>query len=125
MSEALFSDEDNLATPDDRYTLPSVVAARAATTPDKEYVIEADSGRSVTYAEVDRAAKAWARLLHANGVQPGDTVLTLMNWRAEAVIAWCGIAYLRAIDVTVSPAMRGRSLVHQVNLSRANIVITD
>jgi len=125
MSQVWLSGAGESIAIDDRYTLPCVLAARAAESPDKDFLIEADSGRSVTYAEADAAARAWAHLLHVHGVQSGDTVLTVMNWRTEAVTVWCGIAHLRAIDVTVSPAMRGRSLVHQVNLSQAHTVVTD
>ncbi|MGX7673493.1 amino acid adenylation domain-containing protein [Plantactinospora sp. DSM 117369] len=83
-------------------TLPGLVAAQAARTPDAVALI--DGERQLGYAELDRRAAGLARRLAARGVRPGDVVAVAVPRSAELVVALLGVlkagaAYL-PLDVT-------------------------
>ncbi|CAM3267083.1 hypothetical protein SPAN111604_13945 [Sphingomonas antarctica] len=51
----------------------------AQATPDKAAVINAESGETLSYAELDRASNRAAHLYRAHGLRPGDRVAILME----------------------------------------------
>jgi len=80
-------------------TLPDPVALQTASAPDKTAVTVHETGRSVTYAELDSAVDETAGRLAALGVREGDHVGVLMHSR---------MAFVRLIHAT---ARRGATLV--------------
>jgi len=64
----------------------------AATAPDKPAVIMADSGVTVTYAELDENSARLAAALHQLGLRAGDVVAVLSDNAPEAFeIYWAAI----------------------------------
>lgn len=57
----------------------SYPGTHAATTPDKPAVIMAESGQTLTYAELDTRSAQLAQLLHAAGLRAGDHVSIFME----------------------------------------------
>ena len=102
--------------------LPHTIAARAAGEPDRR-CLEDVEGRHVTYGEFHETALRWAAALRRLGVEPGDTVLTMFPNGFESFETWIGIAWLRAIEVPVNTAHRGRSLAYLVENSQAKVVV--
>ena len=74
----------------------------AAQFPDRPAMVEAESGRTVTYAELDDRSARLATLLRARGVRPGDTVLVLLDndvrWGEVAWACWRTGLYLGAVN---------------------------
>ena len=71
----------------------------AASTPDKPAVIQAESGRVVTYRELDEQSTQLARLLRAAGLQRGDRLAVLMDNDARYLtVCWAaqrsGLVYV-------------------------------
>ena len=65
---------------------------------DKPAVIMADSGASLTYAELERQSNKIAHLFRARGLRPGDHIAILMENRLEFFpVVWaaqrCGLFY--------------------------------
>ncbi|MFK7896264.1 MAG: acyl-CoA synthetase [Myxococcota bacterium] len=61
----------------------------AAKTPDKPAVIIAETGETMTYAELDDAANRLSQLFYAAGLRPGDHIAFCMENRAEYLaIVW-------------------------------------
>lgn len=103
---------------------PRLVAARAAGTPDRPYLIEVD-GRGLTYRETHEEALAWAARFRALGVARGDTVAVMLPTRADGITVWLGLGHLGAVEVPVNNALRGNLLTHVLTDSRARILVTE
>ncbi|AHK36177.1 dicarboxylate-CoA ligase PimA [Rhodococcus opacus PD630] len=103
--------------------LPSLVAHRAVTSPNSIFVEHADDGGSLTYLQVDALAKRWAYAMARQGIHAGDTVLTMLPPSFDAIAAWLGAAWLKAIEVPINTAYRGRMLNHVIDDSQATCLI--
>ncbi|WP_134323309.1 AMP-binding protein [Cumulibacter soli] len=103
--------------------LPTVIAQRAAQTPDAPYVISAENGSIWTYRDAHQDIQRWARALRRAGIRAGDTVLTMMPPQVDAVAAWLGIAQLRALEVPVNVEYIGSMLTYIIEDSSASIMV--
>lgn len=83
------------------------------------------SGETWTYQQVYERALAYAAGLADAGVQPGDTVATVLANHIDAVTLWFATNFLGAISVPVNTANRGEFLRHQIDDSTAKIVIAE
>jgi benzoate-CoA ligase family protein len=79
--------------------------------------------RSVTYAEVDRAASGMAHLLADRGVGRGDRVLALMPDGLEHVAALFGVLRLGAVGLLVNPGLTEADLAGIARLAGARAVV--
>jgi long-chain acyl-CoA synthetase len=79
----------------------------AATTPDKPAVVMAESGRILTYAELDDRSSRLAAALHDAGLRPGDIVALLSDNVPEAFeVYWAALRsglYITAINHHLVP----------------------
>ena len=95
---------------------------RAEETPDKIWMQEVD-GDELTFAQSRDLALRWADALGQLGVGEGDMVATLMENCLDSQHVWLGAALVRAVEVPLSPLLRGESLVHALNDSRSKVVV--
>src|SRR5688500_15114522 len=82
--------------------LPDLIAKRAELSADKVALEEIATGRTVTYAELDRRAARAAALMAARGVGAGDRVAILCRNRIEFFEVLFGCAKLGAILVPLN-----------------------
>jgi len=102
--------------------LPCLLALRAATTPDRDFLLFEDGERwtcSRTYALARRAAAG----LRCLGVQGGDNVLVWLPNGPDAVRAWLGSNLVGACFAPLNIAYRGRLLAHAIEQSCAKVMI--
>ncbi|MGB7147144.1 AMP-binding protein, partial [Mycobacterium sp.] len=104
-------------------TINEVISRAAERWPDRVYLDF--NGETWTYQEVYRRALAFAAGLADAGVQAGDTVATVLDNHIDAVTLWFAINFLGAISVPVNTANRGEFLRHQIDDSKAKIVIAE
>lgn len=83
------------------------------------------SGDLYTYAEVDRLSTRLAHGLAALGVQPGQTVVTMLDNNVDAVLFWLGVNKLCAVHVPINTALRGEFLRHQVADAGAALIVCE
>lgn len=102
--------------------LPHTVAARADEDPGRIALQDVD-GREATYGEFHEANLTWADALRKQGVERGDTVLTMFPNGFESFYCWLGTAWLRAIEVPMNTAYRGRMLEYLIENSRAKVFV--
>ena len=95
---------------------------RAEETPDKIWMQEVD-GDELTFGQSRELALTWAAALRQLGVGGGDMVATLMENCLDSQHVWLGAALVRAVEVPLSPLLRGESLVHALNDSRSKVVV--
>jgi amino acid adenylation domain-containing protein len=93
--------------------LPEYLEWSAARTPDATAVVD-PSGRTITYAELNRQADALAGFLFARGIKRGDRVGLVLPKSIAAVVAVFGIMKAGAAYVPVdysSPPKRGQRIL--------------
>lgn len=83
------------------------------------------SGEEYSYADVDRASTRLAHAFTALGVQPGQTVLSMLDNNIDAVLCWLAINKLRAVSVPINTALKGEFLRHQISDADAELVICE
>ena len=84
----------------------------AARTPDKPAVILADTGETVTYAELEDAANRLARVFHAAGFRPGDHIAFCMENRAEYLPIMWGAHYAGLYYTAISSRLTNEELAY-------------
>ena len=92
---------------------PHAVARWAAVTP-AAIALEHVDGTTLTYAELDRRARAWAGALTVAGVAPGDHVATMVPNTADAHLTLLALAWLRTVEVPLNVAFTGRMLAYSL-----------
>ncbi|EIK95780.1 putative AMP-dependent synthetase and ligase [Pseudomonas sp. M47T1] len=80
-------------------------------------------GEQYSFRDIDRHACQVANGLRALGVSKGQTVVTILDNCAEAIIVLFAITKLGAVSVPVNTAYKGEFLRHQVADSGAAVVI--
>ncbi|MEV7418986.1 AMP-binding protein [Streptomyces sp. NPDC089919] len=91
-------------------TLWELVARRAALTPDRTVLIEADTGRTLTFGALHERAEKVAAGLHDRGVRPGTVVAWQLPTRIETVLLSLALARLGAVQSPVIPFYRDREV---------------
>jgi carnitine-CoA ligase len=82
-------------------------------------------GELFSYADVDRLSTRLANALAELGVRAADTVVTMLDNNADAVISWLAINKLRAVSVPINTALRGEFLRHQIADADASLMICE
>ena len=83
------------------------------------------SGEFHTYGDVDRQSTRLAHALAALGVQPGHTVVTMLDNNLDAVLCWFAINKLCAVSVPINTALKGEFLRHQIADAGAALVVCE
>jgi crotonobetaine/carnitine-CoA ligase len=86
--------------------------------------IDADSGRSYTYAQLATATRRVARALAERGIGVGDRVAWSAPTGVDAIAIWIGIAQAGAVDVAIGDVLKGRMLEHVLTDCAPAAVIT-
>lgn len=86
------------------------LARRAKLSPGATALIDARSGRSITFAQWDQDANRTARWLAARGVKKGDRVATLAKNRTELLDLWFACGKLGAVLQTLNWRLTPREL---------------
>jgi len=98
--------------------------ARAAELGDKPALIDGPSGRTITYAELDRLTGALAGALAARGIGKGDVVATYMPNLPEYALIFLGVVRANATNTTANPLYTPHELAHQLADSGAKLLLT-
>ncbi|ASL42146.1 Long-chain-fatty-acid--CoA ligase [Burkholderia sp. AD24] len=81
-------------------------------------------GQTLSYADVDRAAHAFAAYLQqVAGVRKGDRVAVMLPNLLAFPIAFIAIARIGGVQVNVNPLYTARELEHQLNDAGAEIIV--
>jgi crotonobetaine/carnitine-CoA ligase len=103
-------------------TAVAAFARAVAKWPDKAFL---RFDRDFTYSEVDKASTRLANSLTSLGVGVGQTVVTMFDNNADAVMTWLAINKIGAVSVPVNTALRGEFLRHQISDAAAHVVICE
>ena len=105
-------------------TLPQFIRASARAQGDAVALVDAASGRALTYAALDHAIGRCAAGLAACGMKHGDTLLMLAPNSPEWPVAALGAMAAGGVVSGANPAYGVDDLAHQMRESRARFVFT-
>jgi crotonobetaine/carnitine-CoA ligase len=78
-----------------------------------------------TYADIDRMTTRFGHSLEHLGVRAGDTVATMLDNNADAIVAWLAVNKICGVSVPINTGLRGEFLRHQLSDSAAAIVVCE
>ncbi len=104
--------------------LAELTARAARLWPDRPGLIFDETGRSLTFGEVERAANRIANALAATGIGAGDRVAVMMRNRPEFPLSWLAIARLGASMVPLNVFYRTADAGYLLAHSEARAIVT-
>ncbi len=105
-------------------TLPEFVLGQAHKRGGKRALVEAGTGRELSYEQLAAAARGTRGWLAAQGVRPGDVLaLCAPNSIEFAVTSYAALS-AGAILTTVNPIATGEEIVHQLRQTGARWLVT-
>ena len=107
------------------HPLPMVVATWSEQTPDAPFLIDAESGQTLSYADVDLTADRWTRAIAGLGVEYKDIVLTMLTNVPGTVEVSLGIQWRRGIEFAVQTSYRAEMLAHAFEVATPKVAIID
>ncbi|MEO5711043.1 MAG: AMP-binding protein [Nocardioidaceae bacterium] len=105
--------------------LAELLSAAATQAPDRVALVEADSGRRVTWAELDGEVDHVARGLNAMGLVAGYRVVIALGNRTEFVTSYLGALRAGLVAVPVNPRSTTGELVRLAADCGARVVVAD
>lgn len=105
----------------DEQDLPTVLAKRAAHSPDKPWIVTDDG--SYTYSDINSQAGRIAQGFADAEVTAGDTVLIMLPDTIDYIFLWCALSKIGAIEVPVNVHHRGSILSYLINDSQARVMV--
>ncbi|QWZ07187.1 AMP-binding protein [Nocardioides panacis] len=105
--------------------LADLLTRAAAEAPDRVALVEAGSGRRVTWAELDAEVDQVARGLNAQGLVAGYRVVIALGNRTEFVTSYLGVLRAGLVAVPVNPRSATGELVRLVADCGARVVVAD
>jgi acyl-CoA synthetase (AMP-forming)/AMP-acid ligase II len=103
--------------------LPAFVLEHAESRGDRPAMIDGPTGRTLTYAALERAVGSLAAGLTARGLHAGDVVALCAPNAPEYAVVFHAVAALGGVVTTVNPAYTAREMGFQLRDARARLVI--
>ena len=107
----------------DDLVLPQLVHTRARSQDGARPFLTEIGGRTQTYAEVDSAARRWARALTGLNVSAGIRVAVMLPTSIDSISIWLACGWLRAYEVPIHVQYRGSILRHILQSSGSHVLI--
>lgn len=105
-------------------TLPEYIRSKARQVASDVALVDAASGRSYTYGQLDHLIGRFAAGLARQGFRPGDTLLMFAPNLPEWVIAALGTMAAGGVLSGANPTYTAAELAHQMRDSGASVVFT-
>ncbi len=105
-------------------SFPEFILASAEQRGDKPALVEAASGRTITYAELAASVRALAAGLAARGFRKGDVFAHFAPNLPEYAVAFHGVGMAGGVNTTANPLMTVGELASQLRDSGARLLVT-
>src|SRR5690625_4431238 len=103
--------------------IPHWLSKRAQLSPQK-IAIEAESGESITFFELEKRSKCFAEKLASLDIEKGSCVGILSTNEISMVVAIHAISYLGAIAVLLNTRLTEEELIYQVTDAEVSLILT-
>src|SRR5919106_2770540 len=105
-------------------SLPELILSSAERRGDKPALIDGPSGRTLTYGELARQARALAAGLQARGFVKGDVFAIYMPNLPEYAVVFQGVALAGGVNTTINPLYTVEELAFQLEDCKARYLVT-
>jgi acyl-CoA synthetase (AMP-forming)/AMP-acid ligase II len=105
-------------------TLPEFVLGQARQRGDKRALVDAITGRALTYRELAADVRRIGAGLAAHGVRAGDVVALCAPNSIEFVVAWYAASMIGATLTTVNPAFQAEEITQLLRQASARWLVT-
>jgi acyl-CoA synthetase (AMP-forming)/AMP-acid ligase II len=105
-------------------TLPDFVLGQARKRGGKRALVEAGTGRELTYSQLAAAVRAAEAWLSARGVRGGDVLALCAPNSIEFAVTWYAASSAGAILTAVNPIASEQEIVHQLRQTGARWLVT-
>ena len=105
-------------------TVPEFVLGRAHLRGGKRALVEAGTGRELSYSQLAAAVQQAGAWLWARGVRPGDVLALCAPNSIEFAVSWHAASSIGAILTTVNPIATEEEIVHQLRQTGARWLVT-
>lgn len=109
----------------DNITLPEFVLKDAELYADNVAFVEAVTGKKITYGEVVRDTRRFAKALRSLGLRKGHVVIVVLPNVAEYAIVALGIMAAGGVFSGANPAGHASEIKKQVAAADAKIIVTN
>lgn len=99
------------------------IRQKAETNGDRELI--SVSGRTLSYAELDRQTDRVAAGLASLGLDVGDSACLMMRNSVPNIIAWLGMCKAGIVEVPLNVALKGFSFSYQISQSDSKAILVD
>jgi long-chain acyl-CoA synthetase len=110
----------------DVVTVSDFLANSALRDPDRVALIEAHTGKRISYSALDSQVSATAAALLESGLNPsrsGDQVAMLMGNSIEFVVSYFGIVRAGLVPIPLNPGYTSREITEILEVSQAKILL--
>jgi acyl-CoA synthetase (AMP-forming)/AMP-acid ligase II len=94
------------------FTIADLIEHTVDLVPERTAVVSADTGREITFAQLEERANRLAHFLASRGVGPGDKVALYSRNNIESIEAVLAIYKIRAVSVNVNYRYVGKELAY-------------
>jgi acyl-CoA synthetase (AMP-forming)/AMP-acid ligase II len=105
-------------------TLPEFVLGAADERGDQRALVDASTGRELSYGDLPRAVRAVAAGLFARDVREGDVLAICAPNSIEFVVSWFAASSIGAIVTTLNPSSTAEELAQQLKQAGARWLAT-
>ena len=105
-------------------SLSDFVLARAGEFGDKPALIDAPSGRTITYAQLRESVRVVAAGLDERGFRKGEVFAHYAPNLPEYAVAFHAVATLGGINTTANPLLTSEELARQLSDCEARLLVT-
>jgi acyl-coenzyme A synthetase/AMP-(fatty) acid ligase/kynurenine formamidase len=106
-------------------TAAESITAWATRTPEHVFLIDAQAGRRLTYAEADQTVGAAAADLLARGLAPGDRVAISLPNSLETAVLYLAALYAGLVTVPIGVGFGRRELRSILDRTRPKLLVTE
>ncbi|CAI2356125.1 unnamed protein product [Caenorhabditis sp. 36 PRJEB53466] len=93
--------------------------------PNKVAVVEIETGRQLTYVELNKLANQYANLYAKEGYKLGDVVALFMDNSIDFFAIWLGLSKIGVVSAFINSNLKLEPLAHSINVSKCKSVITN
>ncbi|CAD5218588.1 unnamed protein product [Bursaphelenchus okinawaensis] len=91
--------------------------------PNKEAIIEVNTDRKVTFAELNAEANRFANYFQKLGYKKGDAIALFMENSIDFVAAWLGLSKIGVVTAWINSSLKSEQLAHCIYTSKTNAVV--
>ncbi|KAK0402892.1 hypothetical protein QR680_016599 [Steinernema hermaphroditum] len=92
--------------------------------PDKEAVVEVESGRKLTFKELNELANKYANYFQSIGYRKGDVVALYVENSAAFFAVWLGLSKVGIVTAWINSNLKLEPLAHSIKVSNCKCVVT-